>query len=390
MRTLPFEYAVRNLGRSRVRLALTVLGSALVVLLVVAAAAFVGGMGRSLRATGGVDNVLLIGAGSEESVERSEIAAGVPGLLEASVPGIRTRAGVAYVSPEVHAMLPVGLEGEADARRHIVLRGITSAATLVHGSVVVLDGRLPNAGADEVMVGRMAAATLGTADASLATGRSLVINGRPWRIVGRFAAPGTVMESEVWAPLPDLKLVARRDSISCIVVTLDPSEAEFADIDAFTRMRPDLELSAVPEREYYARINEFFAPIKAVVWVTAGLIGLGGVLGGLNTMYAAFGSRVREIGTLRALGFRRAALVLSMVQECMLATAAGGMIGCGIGMAALDGVAVRFSAGAFGLMVDETAIAVGLGVSVLLGMVGSLPPAWRCLRLPIPAALKSA
>src|SRR5262245_61330816 len=104
MRFLPLDYAVRNLGRSPLRLALSVGGAMLVVLLVLSAAAFVRGMKQSLKVSGGASNVILLGAGSEESVERSEISPNVPELVTASVPGIKTRLGVAYVSPEVHLM----------------------------------------------------------------------------------------------------------------------------------------------------------------------------------------------------------------------------------------------------------------------------------------------
>src|SRR5688500_12256933 len=98
MRLLPWDYGVRNLARSPVRLALSLVGSALVVLLVLAAAAFVQGIGRTLTVTGGDTNVILLGAGSEESVERSEISPTVPGLVSATVSGIRTRHGVPLVS----------------------------------------------------------------------------------------------------------------------------------------------------------------------------------------------------------------------------------------------------------------------------------------------------
>src|SRR3954464_12611862 len=104
MRMLPWEYGVRNLARSPLRLALSLGGSALVVLLVLAAGGFVRGMDKSLRVSGGGDNVILLGAGSEESFERSEIAPSVPGLAQASIRGIKQRLGVAYVSPEVFLM----------------------------------------------------------------------------------------------------------------------------------------------------------------------------------------------------------------------------------------------------------------------------------------------
>jgi hypothetical protein len=77
-----------------------------------------------------------------------------------------------------------------------------------------------------------------------------------------------------------------------------------------------------------------------------------------------------------------------MVQESCLATAAGSLIACAIGVGLLDGLAVRFSAGAFGLIVDPPVLGTALAAGLALGLFGALPPAWRCLRPPIPAALK--
>lgn len=412
MRLLPFAYAVRNLGRSPSRLLLSVAGAAMVVLLILVAGGFVNGMSRALKATGGEHNIILLGAGSEESVERSEIPAATPGVLSASVPGIRTRAGVAYVSPEVHVMLPVGVVGTAGAPvgsgvgsdgtlapksklRQVMMRGVTPAAALVHESVSLTEGRWPASGSDEVMVGRMAGTVLGVSATEVQIGKSLIIDGRPWTIVGRFSAPGTVVEAEVWLPLADMMEATKRDTISCVVLTLDPYNeatgegAEFGDIAAFTKTRPDLELVPMTEREYYGKLASFFGPIKIVAWVTAGLIAVGGLFGGLNTMYAAFASRIRELGTLQSIGYRRLAIVWSMIQESTLATAAGGLLACAVGVFLLDGLAVRFSMGAFGLLIDETVIGLGLLTGLALGVVGALPPAIRCLRPTIPVALKA-
>ncbi len=389
MTLLPFEYAVRNLGRSRVRLALSVLGCALVVLLVLAAGSFVRGMGLAIGATGGEYNAIILGTGSEESVERSEVGAAVAGLAAASIPGVRTRAGAVYVSPEVHVQMPLRTQSGEEQGPLVLVRGVTPSALLVHSSVRIVEGRFPSAGAEELLVGAAAATRIGADQADLAVGRSLDIDGRPWRIVGRFASPGTVVEAEVWTDLYDLKTTTKRETDSCVVVTLDPRFAEFADVDVFAKSRVDLELTAIGETEYYARLAGFFAPIRAVAWTTAALIGLGGLFGGLNTMYAAFASRIRELGTLQSLGFQRGAIVVSLVQESVLATAAGALTACAIAVMVLDGVAVRFSMGVFGLTVDAPVLAVGLGAGLALGIVGALPPAWRCLRMPIPLALKA-
>ncbi|MGP1308659.1 MAG: ABC transporter permease [Phycisphaerales bacterium] len=388
MRTLPLEYAVRNLVRSRQRLLLAVVGSALVVLLVLAAASFVRGMTFALSASGGVHNVMLVGTGSEDSIERSEIPSNAGGIVAASVRGIAESAGTLFVSPEVHIQLPLQV-GSAAGNSLVLVRGVTPVATLVHERVQITEGRFPASGADEVMVGARAANKLGVDPALLRIGNAVRIDNREWTVAGRFVAPGTVAESEVWAPLNDLKEATKRESDSVVVLTLDPSRAEFADVEAFARTRLDLQLTALRESDYYAGLAEFFGPIRVVAWVTAGLIAVGGVFGGLNTMHAAFASRVRELGMLQSLGFRRGAIVASLTQESLLATMAGSLIACAIAVVLLDGVAVRFSMGVFGLVVDAGVLALGLAAGVTLGLIGALPPAAQCLRLPIPVALKA-
>ena len=386
MKLLPWEYAVRNLGRSPVRLALTVGGSALVVLLIFAAAAFVRGMSSSLAVSGSDRNVILLGTGSEESIERSEVPPSTDGIVAASVPGIKTRLGVTYVSPEVHLATFLKTEKDADQGYLTMLRGVRPAAFLVHSSVRITDGRMP--GPNELLVGRLAGVRMGLDDSALAIGRELWFDNRAWTISGRFEAPGTVMDGEIWCDLSELQIAAQRKSLSCVVLTLDG--AELADVELFTKQRLDLELSALLERDYYRKLFEFYGPVRGVVWVTALLIALGGFLGGLNTLYSAFAARVRELSSLQTLGFSRAALVVSMVQESLLASVAGSLLAALVATFVLDGVSVRFSMGVFGLVVDGPVMALGLGAGLVLGLFGALPPAWRCLRMPIVSGLRAA
>src|SRR5688572_3334273 len=388
MRLLPFDYSIRNLGRSPVRLVLSVTGSLLVVLLVLAAGAFVRGMDKSLRVSGQANNVMLLGAGSEESVERSEIGPAVAGLVQASVTGIKQRLGVAYVSPEVFLMSLLKLDNVDEKSHQVQLRGVTPAAFLVHPQARITDGRAPEAGRDEILVGSLVATKMGVPDSRLSVGQTLVFDDRTWTIAGKFEAPGTVMEAEIWTRLSDLQIAARRDNVSCVVVTMESADG-FDDVDTFARQRLDLELVAMRETDYFSNLSAFFRPIQLMVWTTAILIATGGLLGGLNTMYAAFASRVREIGSLQAIGYPRYAIVASLVQESVLATAAGALLAAAVGFVALDGLTVRFSMGVFGLVIDSSVLLLALAAGLFLGVIGALPPAYRCLRLPIAEALKA-
>ena len=389
MRQLPFEYAYRNLGRSRARLLASLLGSALVVLLVLAAAGFVRGMQLTLTQQDTLhDNVIILGAGSEESVERSQIHAGVESIAAASIAGLRDEAGVTFVSPEIHTALPVWESADDDAVHHAMLRGFRPVALLVHSEVEILVGRPPRSGFDELMVGELAATRLGLPDESLAIGRTLYFDSRDWTIVGRFRAPNTVMDAEIWVPLTDLQIATKRESsLSCVVVALDT--ATFIDVDIFAKSRLDLEIIAISEREYYRSIAAFYRPIRIMIMATAVLIALGALLGGLNTMYAAFAARVREVGMLQTLGFTRLAIVLNLTEESVFTAACGTIIGAAVGLALLDGLAIRFSMGAFAITVDAPVMLLGLAGGLLVGLVGAIPPAARCLQLPIPESLKT-
>lgn len=389
LKQIPFEYAFRNLGRSPVRLAASLIGAALVVLLVLASAGFVRGMQRTLTQHETLhENVILLGSGSEEAIERSQIAAGAATQAAASIRGIKQADGMPYVSPEIHIALPLRAEAGGE-ELPAVLRGVTDAAMLVHPEVELVEGRTPRPGAEELMVGALAATRLGVVDDRLAVGKTLHFDNRDWEIVGRFTAPNTVMDAEIWLPLTDVQIATKREaSLSCVVVSLGP-EGKFANVDLFAKSRLDLELAAVREADYYASLAAFYRPIRIMILVTAGLIAMGGLLGGLNTMYAAFAARVREVGMLQALGFTRRAIVMSLSEESLFAAACGTIVGLSIGLLLLDGTAVRFSMGAFALTLDAPVILCGIAGGLIVGLVGAIPPAVRCLRLPITEALQS-
>lgn len=380
---LPFSYAARNLLRDPARLAQTVAGSFLVVFLVFAAGAFHHGMDSVLRASGSPHNVILLGAGSEESVERSEIKKQAEILATAAIGGIEQQLGQPAVSGEVHYMGNLTASGHRPAQA--LLRGVTPAALAVHPDVRFLTGQFPQAG--QVMVGRLAHHTLGVPSSALEPGSTLSFEGQVFTVAGAFAAPGTVMESEVWMNRTDLMTLTQRETLSCVVLRLtDPKF--FASADLFSKQRLDLELVALPESAYYARLSRFFGPIRAMTWLTALLIAAGAVFGGINMLFAAFASRLRELATLQAVGFTRAAIFISLIQESLLATLLGTLLASWTSLL-LDGVSIRFSLGAFQLGITGPVALSGLLTGLLLGLLGAIPPALRCLTAPLPAALRS-
>ena len=380
---LPFSYALRNLFRDPSRLLQTVGGSAVVVLLLIAAIALNQGMDSVLSASGSSQNVILLGKGSEESIERSEVGIDAESAAATSISGLKEVLGVTAISGEITYQAP--LRTASGVEEQALLRGVFETALLVHETVRLIEGSFPGPG--EVMVGHLAHRKLGVNQKDLAIGKSLYFGDSEITISGRFTAPGTVLESEIWFDRNDLASLTQRDSLSSITLRL--AEGDIDDVELFTFQRNDLELASIREDLYYQKLSLFYEPIKIMTWVTAALVAAGAIFGGLNTLYAAFAARIKEMATLQSIGYTRTALFISLIQESLLATLSGTLIAFILAWLFLDGQTVPFSVGTFTLTLTPGVIFTGLITGILLGSLGTLPPAIRCLLPSLPKALRS-
>ncbi|EGF28282.1 membrane protein containing DUF214 [Rhodopirellula baltica WH47] len=381
---LPWEYGVRNLARRPVRTALTLVALATVVMLVFVVVGFIRGLERSLAISGDDDVVLVYSVNSEENIENSSIAARTPSLLAASLDGTMKRFGVSHVSPELYLGTRVATESGPGGLG--LVRGVTTSAPLVRRSVQLIEGTWPADG--EVMVGRLVATKLGRETNELTIGKKLEFEGRKWTISGRFAAGGSAYESEIWCSLGDFQTATKRQDLSLVAIRLQPGRSA-AEVQLFCKERLDLELRAIRETDYYASLQQHYKPVRVLAWFVVVLVSGAGVFAGLNMMYGSVAGRIREIATLQAIGYRRRAILLSVVQEGVLLAAAGSLLSGVVALLLLNGMAVRFTMGAFTLRIDSVAILIGCGVGILLGVLGSLPPALKALREEVATGLKA-
>lgn len=384
-RLLPWEYAVRNLFRRPLRSCLTYAGLTTVIVMVFVVVGFIRGLERSLAVSGDPLTAIVFSFGMGENLEYSSIPMRTSDLVAASVVGIESQYGQRSVSPELY----LGTQFSLDARESPALglvRGVTPAALLVRRSIQIEEGDWPQAG--EVIVGRLVATKLGVTPADVAVGREVTFEGRAWRVSGVFSAAGSAFESEAWCRLDELQQAMKRQDLSIVAVGLSPT-GDFADLDLFCKSRNDLELQALREPEYYASLQRDYRPIRMLAWLVVLLVSGAGVFAGLNTMYGAVIGRISELSTLQTLGFARRAIVASLIQEGLLLAAAASLSAALLALVLMDDSAVRFTMGAFALRIDGGCVLIGCGVGFALGLLGTIPPAIRALRIPIVNGLKA-
>ena len=374
---LPLGYALRNLWRRRTRTLLTLLGVGLVAFLVILMAGFATGLDQSVANSARDDVVFVVGSTGETDLVRSFVPYGGAREVAEGAPGVATVEGRRAASIELHTATRVGNQVG-------LLRGVTGSAYLVHPALTVVEGVEPR-GPFELMAGRLAYARMGILDTDLAVGRTIRLEHRDWKVVGRFAAPGTVLEAELWARLEDVMAATKRVDVSCVALRLESPQA-FGRVAQYAMRNVKLEITAVPAQKLFGKLRSALLPVATLAWAMAALVLVGGLFACANTMFAAVLARTREMGTLRALGYGPAAVGLSLLEESLLLGLSGGILG--FTAASLIGeVALRFPMGAFFLDLGSTVRFMGFFAALAAGLLGGIVPAVRAVRLPLTDAL---
>jgi putative ABC transport system permease protein len=211
-------------------------------------------------------------------------------------------------------------------------------------------------------------------------------------IVGLFDAGGTAFDSEIWSSVNDVADAFDRNGYSSALVR---AESVATRDQLISRVVSDqrLKMEAKSELSYYAEQTTASGPIRQLGIFVAIIMGIGACFGGMNTMYASVAHRTREIGTLRALGFSKLAVMTSFVIESMMLALIGGVFGCLLALP-VNGIATgtmnfrTFSELAFSFRITPDILVSALIFSLVLGLIGGLLPSRLAARMPITKALR--
>ncbi|RZL01874.1 MAG: ABC transporter permease [Rubrivivax sp.] len=389
MKAIPLSYVMRNLWVRRVTTILTAGGMALVVFVFATVLMMSEGINETMVATGQPDNVLILrkGAGAEinSAITRSQAS-----NLDA-LPGIATdNQGQRLVSREV-AVLNNLPKRDSDEMANVTLRGTSAIGLTIRPQVKLVEGRMFRPGTSEIVAGK--AVARGFANMSL--GHTITMAGREWTVVGIFDAERSGFDSEIWGDVNQVMQAFRRAVYASIVFKL-------ASIEAFNGIRqaiaddPQLQLDAKLEARFYADQSEGMTKFIKLLGLSLSIIfSIGAIVGAMITMFAAVASRIGEIGTLRALGFRREAVLLAFLGESLGLALVGGIVGL-LGASLMQTVNIStlnyqtFAEMAFRFKFTWDVAIQTMAFSLVMGFLGGFVPAWRAGQLSIIECLRQA
>ncbi len=374
----------QRLGASSV----VVVGIAGVVGVLVALLAMGEGFRQTLQQTGDAETVIVLRGGAT-----AELSSGVSRedavLIEQQAGILKDAEGKPIASPELVVVANIPKKGTGtDA--NVEIRGVGRQAFALRPNVKIIEGRAFEPGLRELVVGKGALAQF----VGLAPGSTLNLANQQWTVTGVFES-GDAHESELWGDVETVSTTYRRNGYQSVSVRLTSADA----IDAFKAgiaSDPRLKVDAKTTGDYYSAQSEGLTKAIRVIGIVIGVImAIGAVFGALNTMYAAVATRAREIATLRAIGFRGAPVVVSILLETMLLALAGGLLGAAIAWLIFNNYTVstlgaNFSQVVFSFKVSPELVWNGLKWALAIGFVGGLYPALRAARLPVTTALRES
>ena len=383
--SLPFSYAWRNVLARKLSTAVTLSCVAVSVMVYVVMISTADGIERVAVSSGDPRNLVVLSTGAN-SAESSRLSPASVARVR-YFPGIaRDGGGAPLASVELQSAQAVrraDAENVVGEGRFTPVRGVTPVAFQVHTAAHLVKGRLPRE-PGEILVGRLLAREFG----GLEVGGSLHFASRSHRVVGVFEARGQVFEGEIWMELDSLKALLDQRDVSQVVVR--PADPRLLSVwQERLRESRRLQVDVRRETDYYAdmgRGSQAFSYLGNLIGL---ILGLGAVAAGMNSTYAALSGRVREMGTLRALGFGRGSVGSTLLVESCLIGAVGGVLGVLLALL-FDGFALSLMGLAFELHVQPASLGEGLALALAIGAVGGLLPARAAARLEIIEALRHA
>ncbi|MBS0344998.1 MAG: ABC transporter permease [Proteobacteria bacterium] len=389
MKSIPLSYSLRNLWARRLTTLLTAGGMALVVFVFATVLMLGQGLKETLVDTGRADNVVVIRKGSETEVqsvvERSQAA-----LVESLPQIVRGAGGQPLVSKETVVLITLA-KRSGGKPANVIIRGVGEAGMVLRPQLQIVEGRMFRPGSEEIVVGSGISGRF----RGVGLGEAVRFGGREWRVVGIFDAGRSGFDSEIWGDVEQLLQTFRRQAFSSLLFRLaDPGR--FADVRRHLDGDPRLLLEAKPERTFYADQSALLANFIRILGLTLSVIfSVGAIIGATITMYAAVASRTAEIGTLRALGFRRSSVLLAFLVESLLLSLLGGLAGlAAASLMQLFTISTMnwqsFSELAFSFRLTPSIAVRTLLFALGMGLIGGLMPALRAARMSIVSALRES
>ncbi|MED5548794.1 MAG: ABC transporter permease [Pseudomonadota bacterium] len=361
----------------------TIISIALVTGVLLGFLAMSNGFRATLQGTGSENVAVALRAGSQAELNSGLSSEDVRLIEEA--PGVaRDAEGRPLVSGELYVIVD-GTKRASGTDANLPLRGVGPQALSLREGFEMVEGRMFEPGTNELVVGASVLREFSGFD----LGETIRLGSNEWVVVGIFSTGGSVFESEIWADIAVIQnLYNRGTAVQSVRARLTSVEA-IEELRTWAEDEPRVNLDIESETDFFAsQAGGTAVLIEFVGWPLAIIMAIGALAGAWNTMYSSVDTRMREIATLRAIGFSGFAAAVGTMVESLVLAALGGLVGALAIYLLFNGVSAStlgsgFTQVVFSFAVTGGSVIAGMVMAVVIGFFGGLVPAIRSAYVPL-------
>jgi putative ABC transport system permease protein len=361
---------MKNPFRSKTRTILAVIGIAIGIATIVALGIITDGLKSSTEETlkaGGSDFMIL-----ESNVSDMMFSS----VEEKRLDDLKNISGIKDIIGVLIAIYPM------ENNPYFVVMGIPGDK-LSLGGITIIEGRGFTENQDELILGRVASDKTGKK-----VGDDLEITGKKYKITGIFETGDLQQDNGVFMSLNELQeLENKEDKITMLFVKIDKN----TNMEQLTKKIDEKyknELMTIKSLEDVEKVDSGLKTIDTASWAISLLAIVIGGIGVINTMVMAVFERTREIGVLKAIGWKNKRILGMILGESIVITLVAGMVGTIMGLLAIQ---ILLYMGMDGFIIPVYTLNTflkAMGIALIVGIIGGLYPAYRASRLPPTEALR--
>ncbi|MBI5680976.1 MAG: ABC transporter permease [Methanobacterium sp.] len=368
---------LKNPFRNKTRSSLAIIGIAIGIATIVALGLVTGGLKASTENTlksGGAE-ITVIQAGTSGFQSGSINATRVTDIKNIS--GVKDATGVLRTSAKVEGSTSSGFGG-------FQINGVDSSKLNLMGIDSVNGTIYSNSSANEIILGKNAAQ-----DINKTVGDTITLFGKDFKITGIFETGNFMQDGGAFMPLGRLQNLTDNQKISYIAVKVKENANVTQVSQTIQNTYPD-ELSTTTAADQAGRINQGLSFIDTATWAISLLAIVIGGVGVINTMIMSVYERTREIGVLKAVGWRSRRILGMILGESIVLTLIAALVGIILGIVGVE-VLLSITPSTQGIIEPAYSLELfvrALGIAFLVGIIGGIYPAYRASRLAPTEALR--
>ena len=221
---------------------------------------------------------------------------------------------------------------------------------------------------------------------NLSIGDNITIHNTEFEITGIYETGSMFADSTIYVPIDTLQNIPESDEYSSVLV----KTAEDANDTIISDKIKDkfYDLSTLTSDEISSMMTNVTGILNTASLAVSGLAIIVGAIGIINTMVMTVYERTKEIGVLKSIGWKPRRILLMIMGETLVLTILSGIVGSVFGILISEIGVMLLDAGDFSLGYDPQAFILAFGITIFVGLIGGIYPAYKASKLAPTEALR--